>query len=380
MSQSLEQPLVMVETVAKLKSMLDEIASFPVIAIDTESNSLYAYQEHVCLIQVSSPDTDYIVDALSVDDLAGLGAVFANPAQEKVLHGADYDVGTLRRDYGFEFSNIFDTMIASRVLGVSRYSLANLLEERFQVHLNKRMQKYDWGRRPLDGEALEYARLDTHYLIDLRDQILGELREKRREREAREAFERVAQSIWNRKPFDPDDFWKIKGANTLGSEELGMLKALFLLREEQAQRLDRPPFKVLNNRVLIEICQRGPEQVGDLRGITGLSERQIRHMGRHIVQAAQAGRQDPQTRADRPARRTSRPDDDIAERYEQLREWRKECAAARGVEPDVIVSNSLLWEIARVAPASMQALARLDGIGEYQIETYGKALITAVQR
>ena len=360
--------------------MLDEVATFPIIAIDTESNSLFAYQEHVCLIQVSTPDTDYLVDTLALDDLAGLGAVFADPAKEKVLHGADYDVGTLRRDYDFEFANIFDTMIASRVLGLAHYSLASLLEERFHIHLNKRMQKYNWGRRPLDKEARQYARLDTHYLIDLRDQLLDELQQTRRELEAREAFERVAESIWNRKPFSPDDFWKIKGSNTLDSEELGILKTVFLLREEQAQRLDRPPFKVLNNRVLIEISQRRPEQISDLKGISGLSERQIRHLGRRIVQAAQAGRQNPQTRADRPRRRNNRPDEDVTERYEQLREWRKECAATRGVEPDVIVSNSLLWEIAREAPATVQALKRIDGIGEYQVKTYGKALIAAVQR
>jgi len=380
MSQPLEQPLVMVETPAELKAMLDDLAHFPVIAIDTESNSLYVYQERVCLIQISSPDTDYVVDALALDDLDGIGELLADPDREKVLHGADYDVGTLRRDYGFEFENIFDTMIASRVLGLARYSLANLLGERFNVHLNKRMQKYDWGRRPLEKAALQYARLDTHYLIDLRNQLLGELRDKRREREAREAFERVSQSVWNRKPFTPDDFWKVKGANTLESEELGMLKALCMYREDRAESLDRPPFKVLGNRVMVEICKRRPEKISDLRGISGLSERQIRQMGRHIIQAVETGRQDPQTRANRPRRQNHRPDEQIAQRYEHLREWRKECAVTRGVEPDVIVSNSQLWDIARAVPATLDALRRINGIGEYQIDAYGEALISAVRR
>ena len=182
MSQLLTHPPVMVETPADLSTMLNRLKSQSMIAVDTESNSLYAYQEQVCLIQISDTDTDYIVDALAFDDFPELGAIFANPGQEKVFHGADYDIGTLRRDYGFEFANIFDTMIASRILGIKHYGLANLLSERFDVHLNKKMQKYDWGRRPLNREALDYARLDTHYLIALRDQLKREIDHRGRER------------------------------------------------------------------------------------------------------------------------------------------------------------------------------------------------------
>ena len=368
----------MVDTPATLARMLRELAPHPVIAIDSESNSLYVYQERVCLIQLSTPEADYIVDTLSLHDLAALGEVCADPNTEKVFHGADYDVGTLRRDFGFEFSHIFDTMIASRVLGVKRYSLANLLEERFGVVLNKKMQKYDWGRRPLEQEALEYARLDTHYLLPLREQLLTELRSRRREREARESFDRVAQSVWNRKPFEPDDFWKVKGANKLDSEELGILKALFVMREERARRQDRPPFKVLSNRVMIDLSQRRPEHGSELLDISGLSQRQVRRMGKEILNAVRTGRADPQSRSQRPSQ-GRRPDDALVERYEQLREWRKACAEHRRVEPDVIISNNLLWEIARLEPGDMRALQAIEGIGDHQIDAYGSDLLSALR-
>jgi len=369
----------MVETPAELSTMLDRLNSQPVIAVDTESNSLYVYQEQVCLIQISDPDTDYIVDALAFDDFSELGSIFADPDQEQVFHGADYDIGTLRRDYGFEFANIFDTMIASRILGIKRYGLANLLEERFGVHLNKKMQKYDWGRRPLDREALDYARLDTHYLITLRDQLKRELNHQGREREAEEAFVRIAQSTWNRNPFHPDDFWKLKGAKTLSEEERGALKALVLLREERARRLDRPPFKVLSNQTLIEISARHPQRLSDLAKISGLSDRQVRSLGRQLLRAVDSGYRDPQPWAGRPTQ-GRRPNNHVAERYERLRNWRKKYAARRGVEPDVIISNRLLRQIAENAPADLDALQAIEGIGEYQIETYGEALLAALRR
>ena len=369
----------MVETPADLSTMLDRLNSQPVIAVDTESNSLYVYQEQVCLIQISDPNTDYIVDTLAFDDFSELGSIFADPDQEKVFHGAAYDIGTLRRDYGFEFANIFDTMIASRILGIKRYGLTNLLEERFGVHLNKKMQKYDWGRRPLDREALDYARLDTHYLITLRDQLKRDLDHQGREREAEEAFVRIAQSTWNRAPFAPNDFWKLKGAKTLSEEERGTLKALVLLREERARRLDRPPFKVLSNQTLIEISARHPRRLSDLAKISGLSDRQIRSLGRQLLRAVNSGYRDPQPWAGRPTQ-GHRPNNHVAERYERLRDWRKKHAARRGVEPDVIISNRLLWRIAENAPADLDALQAIKGIGEYQIETYGEALLAALRR
>jgi len=379
MSQSLATPPVMVETPAALAAMLDQLKSYPIIAVDTESNSLYVYQERVCLIQISTLDTDYIVDALALDDISGLGPIFADPCQEKVFHGADYDVGTLRRDYGFEFVNIFDTMVASRILGLKRYGLASLLGERFDVHLNKKMQRHNWGRRPLDREALEYARLDTHYLLPLRDQLQRELQHMNREHEAREAFDRVAQSTWNQEPFSPNSFWRVRGVKTLDDEERGILKALFLMREERARHVDRPPFKVLSDRTMVEISRQRPASLRDLNEIPGLSTRQIRNLGRRLLQAVESGRRDPQPWSSRPTTRAHRRDDDVAERYEQLRAWRRKRATNRGVEPDVIISNSVLWLIAERAPTDLNALQAIDEMGEYQINKYGEELLAALR-
>jgi len=113
MSHALHLPPVVIETARGLSEAVERLDDHPVIALDTESNSLFAYRERVCLIQISTPTTDYIVDTLAVSDLSPLARLFADMGTEKVFHGADYDIGTLRRDYGFVFHQIFDTMIAA---------------------------------------------------------------------------------------------------------------------------------------------------------------------------------------------------------------------------------------------------------------------------
>ena len=148
------------------------------IAVDTESNSLHAYRERVCLIQFSTPEQDYILDPLALDDLSPLASIFSNPRIQKIFHASEYDIICLRRDYGFTFSNIFDTMQAGRILGRKQAGLDRLLEDKFGIKVNKRFQKADWGVRPLSRDLLLYARLDTHYLIPLSDLLKTELEEK----------------------------------------------------------------------------------------------------------------------------------------------------------------------------------------------------------
>jgi ribonuclease D len=166
------------------------LATQALVAVDTESDSLYSYFEKLCLVQFSTPDTDYIVDplALSLDPLA---SIFADARIEKVFHAAEYDILCLKREYHFTFANIFDTMIAARILGWKHVGLGNILQERFGVTLNKKMQRADWGRRPLTAEQLAYAHADTHYLLALRSLQKAELLQRGHWEEACEEFERL---------------------------------------------------------------------------------------------------------------------------------------------------------------------------------------------
>ena len=131
-------PPILVADEAGLRTLVGALAACPVVAVDTESNSLHAYRERVCLIQFSTPAADYIVDPIGLRDLRPLAPFFANPGQQKVFHAAEYDLICLRRDYGFEFTNIFDTMSAARTLGWPQVGLAAILDTHFGVTMNKK--------------------------------------------------------------------------------------------------------------------------------------------------------------------------------------------------------------------------------------------------
>ena len=197
-SPSLPPPILVADE-DSLGRLVRALASCPVVAVDTESNSLHAYRERVCLIQFSTPAADYIVDPIRLPDLSPLAPFFANPDQQKVFHAAEYDLICLRRDYQFEFTNIFDTMSAARTLGWPQVGLAAILDTHFGVKMNKKYQRADWKRRPLTPEQLDYARLDTHYLVALRDRQLQALTESGRWPEAHEEFERLARPARRRR-------------------------------------------------------------------------------------------------------------------------------------------------------------------------------------
>ncbi len=198
-----------------LRALVDRLKDEPLLAVDTESNSLYAYYEQVCLVQLSTRQQDIIVDPLAVDDMSPLGDLLADPAIEIVFHAAEYDVITLKRDFGYSFTNLFDTMLAARVCGWPKIGLGSLLEAQFGVHVKKKYQRADWSRRPLPAEQLQYAQMDTHYLPNLRDRLEAELIEMGRLEEARETFAALEELPPTEHHFDPNGFWRIHAVRDL---------------------------------------------------------------------------------------------------------------------------------------------------------------------
>jgi ribonuclease D len=356
--------------------MIAALSSQPLLALDTESDSLYRYFFKVGLIQVSTPAADYLVDPLRLPDLAPLGGLMADPAVEKVFHAAENDILMLKRDFGFSFANVFDTMLAARILGWRQVSLAALLTQHFGVTLDKRAQLTDWGHRPLDAAQLSYARLDTHYLLPLRDLLLAELGQRRRWREAQDAFAALPRVTFVEKPFDPDGYWRIKGARDLRGSELAVLRQLYLWRDEQARKLDRPPFKVLADDRLLDLSRRQPARSADL----ALNPRQTELFGRALLGAIAAGRAAPTPQPPaRPANGNGRPTPEALARFDQLRAWRVRRAAERAVDADLILNNDALMAIARAAPATREALAALGVMGAWKLEEYGPDLLAVIR-
>jgi ribonuclease D len=354
-----------------LQALYDE----PFVAVDTESNSLYAYQEQVCLIQVSIPGADYIVDPLTGLDMAPLADLFADSKVQKIFHAAEYDVMCLKRDFEFCFENLFDTMWAARILGWPRVGLGDIMKDLFDVRTNKRYQRYDWGKRPLDQKALIYASLDTHYLLPLRHLQADGLMRKERWEEAREVFDQVAASEPIANSFAPEDFWRVKGAFDLKRREQAILRELAIWRDGEARRRDCPHFKVFHDRVLIALAKAQPGTQAELAGVDGVKPYHARRYGKHVLRAIEQGRHADLPEFPPPPLRHS---EEELERYEALRAWRKEVAAERQVDVDVIVCNAVLWDLAERNPRAAKDLDAVEGLGPWKRQAYGEAILSVL--
>ncbi len=355
--------------------LVDELASQPLIAIDTESNSLYAYRERICLIQISTRSADYIVDPLRVANLRLLGPLLADPSIEKVFHAAEYDLMCLKRDYGFSVSGLFDTMVAARICGHKAIGLDKMLSLYVGVTMDKSHQRDDWGQRPLSEESLLYAQMDTHYLPLLRDRLHDELTKIDALEEARETFAESARVPAANHQFNPDGYWRIGFNADLNRRQMALLRELYLLREEIAEERDTPPFKVFSDSVLVGLALAAPYALERLKGIPGMTRAQIERYGRRILQAVERGRHAPLPQP--PPRTITNPL--VAERYSALRAWRKTRAEARGVESDVILSKDALWSLAQRGPGHLDDLREIDGLGPWRIATYGQEILAVLK-
>jgi ribonuclease D len=382
-------PPIWVDTQAGFRAMLAHLRGEPALAVDTESNSLYVYEEQVCLIQISVPETDYLVDPLALKDLSGLGPLLVDPAVLKVLHGAEYDLSVLNRDFGFTLANLFDTMWASRILGWPAHGLAALLKSHFGVRLNKKHQRANWGLRPLPPEQLDYARLDTHYLLSLQRIQARELEATNRWPQARHRFAKLTEMRWEPKDFDPDGFWQISGVRDLDDVGRGVLRALYLCREDCAEAQNRPPFKVISNRALLALSGERPQELAGLRQAKGVPSWLVRKYGRRLLAAIRQGEGQPLAWDDRPrfingnnrasnGRHNGRPSAACQARFEALRIWRNAAAEERGVEPDLVLTNQALWEIAYAKPGNRDELAHDGLLARWQVDEFGKDLLRVI--
>jgi ribonuclease D len=352
MSSDLSTPPVWVDNRARFGRMLADLGKQRRLAVDTESNSLYAYEERVCLIQFSSAATDYLVDALADLPFVELGAIMADASIEKIFHAAEYDLICLKRDYGFSFSNLFDTMHAARLLGEEKLGLADMLMLRFGVEQGKSFQKADWGQRPLSAGMQSYARLDTHYLIQLRDTLQEQLADKGLLDLAREDFERLCALKANSR--QTPLYAQVSGYHTLNGRELRALDELCRFRDQIARKQDRPHFKVLGNSALMVLAREQPATRDQLENLEGVSPRLTARYASGLLEALQRARAMPPLEME-PRRR---PSQDYIDRLEALKRWRKRTAEKMQVQSDIVLPRDVLESIAKSKPRDLQTLKK----------------------
>src|SRR5215216_1976992 len=332
MSSETLSPPIWIDHQTSFEKMVADLSMHSRLAVDTESNSLHAYREQVCLIQFSTPKSDYILDPFVLDNLRALAPLFRHPKIEKIFHAAEYDLICLKRDFGFEFANLFDTMYAARVLGYSFVGLDNMLSEKLDIKVDKRHQKADWAARPLTPSQIDYARFDTHYLFRLRDILEKELEEKGRLQLAREDFARACKVEMPKGKVNGTSWKRFSARKDVSTRELTILSELCVFRDQIAEQMNRPAFKVVDDEMLLTIARNLPEKDVDLAGI-GLSAKQIRLWGDDILAATRRGVEAPLVTREQ----IIRPNEAILKRLEKLKNWRKLVAKETGVESDVIL-------------------------------------------
>ena len=370
---------LIIETDEALASFLDAFpptASVRRIALDTEADSLHSFREKLCLIQFSSGTTHAVIDPLKIGNLQPLLGFLDR--SELWMHGADFDMSLFRRTFGIVPSRILDTQVAARLCGHRQFGLAHLVQQVFGVVLSKQSQRADWGKRPIKRQMLEYAINDVRYILELADILLARLSELGRLDWFYQSCTAARDAVINRPPPDQEEAWRINGWGNLQPKGLAALRALWQWRLREAERLDRPPFKVINNEPLLEMAMQFQEGHPP-----ELPSRFPHPPRRRFQQALDSVRK--MAPEEWPKRRIHRGEPKIPEaepRFDHLKAHRDKIGASLDIEGALIASRNVLEEIARDGRENGQLLPWQFTLMEPAIATLDQVRIppTAPQR
>jgi ribonuclease D len=371
-----------IATAAKIAELVEQMEDADRVAVDTEADSLHCYREKLCLLQVSVPGRDYVVDPLagvagpafsgqplqseqrdriSDGDRRGWAIQPVQPTgcppgaeridiaplcaalerKEIVLHGADFDLRLLRRSLNFAARRIFDTVIAARLLGIREFSLAALVKRYFGVELGKGSQKANWARRPLPARMLEYAINDTHYLLPLAERLESQLKQCDRMDWLRQSCQRAIEQATVERVRDEDEVWRVRGSASLRGRAAAVLRALWQWREKEAEAADRPPFHILQNHELLNAAVSfASEKLPDYRHFSSRRRQAFRAAAQSALQSRES--EWPVSRR----RSGTRPSAEMIARTEELRRRRDRAAMELDLEPSFIAPRSTLGVIA----------------------------------
>ncbi len=344
MNQEPSIPIEMLSSSGQVSDLMDSLSKEQCIALDTESNSRHKYPESVCLVQLATPKRVYLIDTLAVEEMKPLGEMLADESVVKVIHGADYDIRSLDRQWGFRVRNLFDTSVAARFVGIERYGLSALTAELLGIQIPKSasMQKSDWSHRPLHQKALDYAAADVWYLLSIQSSLERRLRTLKRDRWVSEECSRL-EEVRYVAPDPETAFLSLKGSHRLDGKQRAVLKRLFLLREAEARRRNRPPYYVLPHETLVHLAC---NPTADLTQIPSLRRQVDTPFGRLLRTALRKGVADPPV--PRPTRYRTQPATPIdTELLKRLKRWRID----QGVS--LSIDASLVWPV-----ASLERLAK----------------------
>jgi ribonuclease D len=367
------------DKIPEVDRFLSEISDVKELALDTEGASFHRFLDRIYLLQISTRNHSAIIDPLPMGSPAKLGQLLQSKAVEVVFHDADYDLRLLHQDYGWHVTNIFDTRVASQLLGIKSFGLAALLDQYFDVKLDKKHQRADWSMRPLTPDMLEYAAQDTRYLLKLKDQMKGELERRGRLHWAEEEFARLEGTRWEVEE-SMEGFLRLKGARDLSRRELAVLREIANWRDTVAAQLDRATFRVMGNEALFEIARRAPKNVAELGAIKGMPKGMIERAGADIIAAIRRGMEAPEAELPKfPKGQRWNKDRDFDDKVARLKLVRDAAATRLDLDPGVLCSRERLENVARSGAKTIEDLAAVPDLRRWQIEEMGEGFVRALQ-
>ncbi|QDU66513.1 ribonuclease D [Engelhardtia mirabilis] len=376
-------PPTYVDDKRSFNALLDRLDDVDELAVDTEADSFFKHRERVCLIQITADGEDFIVDPLVGLDIEPLGEVFADPRRVKIFHDSEFDVLLLKRHHGFEFAELFDTRVALAAMGYESLGLAAALLDQFGVKLDKTQQLSDWGRRPLTDKQIGYARLDTHYLIELRERLEVMLDEVGRRHVMEAECDRLERLEPVDRPFEPDEYVRLKGARTLDRSQQAVLRALFIARERMAQERNVPPFKVLAHGGLVDLARACPKDAEGISRAAKINSSAANRLAKPLLAAIRegldAGPIDSMPQLP-PKDGTLGFDEFDHELHDRLKTLRKKLAERDRMDLSLVFNRKTLLDLVRSGARDREALARVEDLAAWQLEDYGADLIRVLEK
>jgi ribonuclease D len=364
-----------IETPSQLEKLVQHLNDQESIAFDLEADSMYHFQEKICLIQAATQQMNAVIDPLGLKDLSFLDSVFANPSIKKIFHGADYDVRSLYRDFEIEIHNLFDTQVACKFLGIRSTGLESVLLEQFDIHLDKKYQRKDWSVRPLPAEMLAYAANDVCHLLPLAQKLEEELEMKGRHRWVQEECELlslVRPANNNHEPL----FMHFKGAGRLRPRNLAVLEALLQYRRKVAEVKDRPLFKIFSNKSMLQLAVDRPTSINGLTGSDVLSHKQLKMYGNDIAEVIQKALKIPTAKLPNyPRQRAPAMNPAVPLRIKALKKWRAKKAKTLGIEPGILINKSVMSVLATEKPTNKRSLMAIAELKKWQIQEFGHDIL-----
>jgi ribonuclease D len=367
---SLPIPVEIVNQTAQLESAVKAILSSQTIALDTESNSYDYYPEQMCLIQIATDTKIYLVDTIILNEIPSLKDVLADASIVKVLHGADYDIRTLDRHYGFHIRNLYDTNIAAVFAGLSRVGLSDLIKDLLGISImkSKRLQRSQWGQRPLSAEALDYAATDVRHLLVIQQIMDQRLHKLGRKEWVAEEFARLETVRYN-EPNPDTAYLSVKGAPDLDGRGLAILRSLFIFREKEARLQHRPLFYIIPDAMLVSMAMNPPS---NLSGVLGPGQIRQQRFSTGLKQALSEGLAAPPISRPSP-KRDERMSPEQFQRLRRLKDWRESKGVALSLTPSILWPTPSLERLAK-APGTLNTELTSAEVRRWQRDFFGADL------